>query len=165
MKQRITTLFANSVLALGLFGSATAGSLEDSRSAYQRGEYATAMRLSRPLAECGNAEAQTALGDMYVNGEGVPQDFAEAVAWYRKAAKQGHAFAQGDLGLMYAEGEGVPQDFVQAHLWLTLAVEHSGDDKFAHDAAVKYRDFIAAEMTPYQIADALRLAREWKPTK
>ena len=51
--------------------------------------------------------AQNNLGLMYANGEGVPEDDAEAVHWYRKAAKQGYADAQYNLGLMYDYGEGV----------------------------------------------------------
>ena len=47
---------------------------------------------------------------MYRNGEGVPQDYAQAVKWYRKAAEQGYANAQFNLGLMYTKVEGVPQD-------------------------------------------------------
>jgi TPR repeat protein len=58
---------------------------------------------------------------------------------------------------MYAEGQGVPQDNVQAYMWFTLAGT-------AGDAAnLKNRDLIAAKMTPDQIAEAQRLAREWKP--
>ena len=59
---------------------------------------------------------------MYRNGEGVPQDDAEAARWLRLAADQGHAEAQYNLGGMYAEGLGVPQDRVAAYMWLSLAV-------------------------------------------
>ena len=83
MKQRIKTLFAGGVLALALFNSAMAGPQEDGLAAYQRGDYATAMRLLRPFAEKGNAVAQFDLGVMYAsNGQGVQQDNAEAVKWY-----------------------------------------------------------------------------------
>jgi TPR repeat protein len=53
-------------------------------AAYNKGDYATAMREWRPLAEAGDASAQYNLGVMYANGEGVPEDDAEAVKWYRK---------------------------------------------------------------------------------
>jgi uncharacterized protein len=62
----------------GAAGSAVAGPLEDGEAAYQRGDYATAYRLELPLAQQGNADAQAMLGEMYGNGEGVPQDYAEA---------------------------------------------------------------------------------------
>ena len=60
---------------------------------------------------------------MYDEGEGVPQDDAEAVRWYRLAAEQGDATAQYNLGLMYDEGEGVPQDDAEAVRWYRLAAE------------------------------------------
>ena len=60
---------------------------------------------------------------MYDNGEGVPQDYAEAVKWYRLAAEQGDANAQYNLGLMYDNGQGVPQDYAEAVKWYRLAAE------------------------------------------
>ena len=57
-------------------------------------------------AEQGHASAQSNLGLMYDNGEGVPEDDAEAVRWYRLAAEQGLAEAQSNLGFMYDKGEG-----------------------------------------------------------
>jgi len=82
------TLTALLMLA-AIAGSAVAGPLEDGETAYNRGDYATALRLLRPLADQGNAAAQTKLGLMYENGYGVSQNFAEAVKWYRKAADAG----------------------------------------------------------------------------
>ncbi len=74
------------------------------KDAYLRGDYATALKEWRPLAEQGNAIAQNNLGLMYNNGEGVPQDYEEALRWYRLAAAQGNAIAQNNLGLKYAKG-------------------------------------------------------------
>ena len=108
----------------------------------------------------GHAAAQSKLGVMYTNGQGVPQDDGEAVKWFRAAAEQGHAGAQSNLGLMYREGRGVPH-YVQAHMWYNLAAsQSSGEDR---ETAAKNRDDIAKKMTPEQIAEAQRLAREWKP--
>src|SRR5258708_35749007 len=67
---------------------------EDGAAAYNRGDYATARRLWLPLAEGGNADAQTMLGIIYEGGHGVSQDYAAAVTWYRRAADQGHPDAQ-----------------------------------------------------------------------
>ena len=67
--------------------------------------------------------AQYNLGIMYYNGQGVPQDYAEAVKWYRLAADQGDAYAQYNLGVMYDNGEGVPQDYKEAVKWYRLAAE------------------------------------------
>ncbi len=131
-------------------------------AAFKRGDYATAIREWRPLAEQGDAKAQYGLGLMYNEGKHVPQDYAEAVRWYRKAAEQGYADAQYNLGIMYKNGRGVTQDFVQAHMWFNLAASSfpPGEDR---DQAVKNRDIIAEKMAPAQISEAQKLAREWKP--
>ncbi len=100
---------------------------------------------------------------MYDQGQGVPQDYAEAVRWYRKAAIQGFASAQSILGSMYGEGLGVTQDYVQAHMWLNLAASHESGDAQKRDSAV--RDEIAGYMTVEQVSEAQRLAGEWNPTK
>ena len=91
---------------------------------------------------------------MYRKGEGVPQDYAEAVKWYRLSAVQGIAYAQSNLGLMYRKGEGVPQDYVRAHMWANIAA--TGGDKYA----VKDRDLVADKMTQKQIAEAQKMARD-----
>ena len=93
---------------------------------------------------------------MYTIGQGVPQDYQEAVKWYRLAAEQGNASAQAGLGFMYSEGQGVVQDYILAHMWTNLAASQAGG------MVVKLRDQIATFMTPQQIAEAQRLAREWK---
>ena len=131
-------------------------------------DYAEAIRWYRRAADQGQAGAQQGaaaaqfnLGVMYHEGRGVPQDYAEAIRWYRRAADQGQAGAQFNLGLMYRDGQGVPQDYVPAHKWFNLAAARAtGNDneKFA-----KARDAVAAKMTADQIAEAQRLAREWKP--
>ena len=130
---------------------------DDAVAAYGSRDYETAMRLFRPFAEQGNADAQYNLGAMYDKGQGVPQDYAEAVKWYRMGAEQGDAFAQVVLGVRYGNGQGVPQDYVLAHMWLNLAVAQGNDD------AKAARDIVAKRMTSEQIAEAQRLAREWKP--
>ncbi len=89
MKRQITTLLAGGVLALALFGEAMAGPLEDFDAAYQHGDFAAAVQLLRPLADQGNALAQTSLGIMYAQGQGIPQDDVQALFWFRKAADQG----------------------------------------------------------------------------
>lgn len=130
---------------------------DDAKAAYDRGDYATAMRLWRPLAEQGRARAQFDLSVMYFKGLGVPQDYAAAVSWLRKAAEQGNAHAQHGLGAMYIRGYGVPQNYVQAHMWFNLAASQGNAN------AVKNRGIAAAKMTSAQISEAQRLAREWKP--
>ena len=90
--------------------TAWAGDFEEGFAAAQKGDFATALRLWKPLAEQGNADAQFNFGVMYANGKGVAQDYKKAVKWYTLAAEQGDASAQYHLGLMYANGKGVAQD-------------------------------------------------------
>jgi TPR repeat protein len=127
-------------------------------------DYAEAMKWYLKAANQGDADAQHSVGVHFDKGTGVPQDYAEAVKWYRKAADQGDARAQNNLGDMYAAGSGVPQDYVQAHKWYNLAVSrYPASETELRDAAAKNRDSIARNMTPEQIAEAQKLAREWKP--
>jgi TPR repeat protein len=142
--------------------AAVAGPIEDAGAAHDRGEFATALRLLRPLADHGVAEAQREIGFMYYNGEGVPQNYADAVKWYHLAADQGLAGAQHDLGVMYLKGQGVPQDYVLAHMWFNLAASLSPASKpDERDIAVNDRDLVASKMTAAQIAEAQKLARDW----
>jgi uncharacterized protein len=157
MNRTFKAAVAALILAVGFAGSAAAGPVEDAAAAYRKGDYATALGLIRPLAEEGNVAAQFNLGVMYQLSHGVPQDNEAAVSWYRKAAEQGLAEAQYNLGVMYANGEGVAQDYAAAHMWFNLAAASRNRN------AVKARDIVAAQLTPAQIAEAQKLAREWKP--
>src|SRR5690349_9664224 len=94
------------LIVCGAAAPAVAGPFEDGAAAYNKGDYGTALGLWQPLAEQGHARAQYNVGNMYDNGQGVPQDYATAVSWYQKAAKQGNAGAQGLLGVMYDKGQG-----------------------------------------------------------
>ncbi len=82
----------------------------------------------RARAEQGDVYAQYALGEMYQNGKGVTQDYAEAVRWYRKAARQEFPAAQLNLGLMYQRGKGVPQDDYEAFDWCMKAAKQGNAD-------------------------------------
>ena len=89
----------------------------------------------------------------------MPQDDAEAVRWYRLAAEQGYANAQYNLGVSYDDGLGVPQDNIEAHMWLNLAASRSsGADR---ERSVGVRDRVAERMTPADLSEAQRRAREW----
>jgi len=152
------------LMGVAAVGTAIAGPFEDGVAAYGRGDFAGAAKHFREAAEQGDAWGQALLGSMYNEGQGVPQDYAEAVTWYRKAAEQGNASAQFNLGFMYDNGQGVPQDYVRAHKWTNLAVSrYPASEKGRREKAVKNRDIIAAKMTPAQVAEAQKLAREWKP--
>ena len=116
------------MLILNACASVAAGQLEDAASAYTKGDYATALRLSRPLAAQGDVRAEVLLGAMYDRGRGVAQDDAEAAKWYRLAADQGLDVAQLELGVMYNIGQGVPKDYVLAYMWLNLAATQEDKD-------------------------------------
>ena len=151
-------MLRRTALALVLLVSLAAptwADFDEGLAAYKRGDYATALREWRPLAEQGDAKAQSFLSFMYSEGRGVPQDYAEAVKWWRKAAEQGLDEAQHMLGDMYKNGYGVPQNFIQAHLWLNLAAAQE------NEKARKIRDLVTKRMTPADLSKAQKLAREW----
>ena len=104
---------------------------EKGETAYQNGDYATALSELKPLANQGYDRAQFRLGWIYDMGYGVPEDDKHAVKWYTLAAEQGHDGAQFNLGWMYFYGEGVPekmnQRFPIALKWYTLAAEQGHD--------------------------------------
>ena len=145
------------VTFLSLASSLAYAGFDEGKAAYDRGDYTTAYKEFKVLAERGKSEAQYYLGIMYEYGRGVPEDDTEAVKWYRKAAEQGNRFAQLSLGIMYDFGTGVPQDYVMAHMWLNLAAAQGSS------GARTVRDKLAQQMTSAQIAEAQRLARESKP--
>jgi TPR repeat protein len=124
--------------------------------AYNRGDFKTALREWQPLAEQGDARAQFSYGLLHENGDGVLRDYAKARQWYEKAAAQGDAKAQLYLGLQYSFGQGVPMDVVEAYMWYSLAAGNGN----MH--APGYRNDLTRQMTPAQIAEGQKRAREWK---
>ncbi|MDH4083052.1 MAG: sel1 repeat family protein [Nitrospira sp.] len=145
----------------------------------------------RPMAEQGSAEDQYDLGLQYEKAR--PQDHREAVRWYRMAAMQRHAGAFYRLCALSDMGRGIPQDYQEALRWCRLAADHRyGAAMFliatyyekargvpkdvvqayqwynlaaanGHEDGAKWRDRLARDMTPTQIAHAQFLARHWKP--
>ena len=161
MKTKSLT-FLLSLTFLFLFsGSVFADDFQDAVDAYKRKDYKTAYKLFLPLAEQGDADAQYMLGFMYLRGDGVSQDYQEAVKWYRLSAEQGvrGARAQFHLGTFYEQGQGVPQDYVSAHMWWNIA----GSNGFK--SAVKNRNIVEKKMSKQQIEKAQEMARNWKPKK
>jgi TPR repeat protein len=96
---------------------------------------------------------------MYETGRGVPQSDTDAATWYRRAADQGEPWAQTNLGVKYARGQGVPQDYVTAYMWFYLSAAQGDQDAFRDLGAATQR------MTSAQIAEAQKLAHEWRPKK
>jgi uncharacterized protein len=128
--------------------------------------------LVKKAATKGNVTAQFSLGAMNypLFGFGAPGfdeskgNLPEALIWYRRAADQGDVDSQVALGIAYEGGIGVPQDYVEAHKWYNLAAARTKDADF-RAGYIKRRDDVALKMTPAQIAEAQKLARDWKPTK
>jgi Sel1 repeat len=127
----------------------------DAVAAYGKGDYTTVLRLIRPLADQGQADAQFNLGLMYYRGEGIPQNYVEAMRWCRLAADQGHAFAQSHLGTMYYKGHGVPQNFAEAAKWYRRA-DDQGDAFGQHNLGVMYHN---GEGLPQDYAEAAKWYR------
>jgi uncharacterized protein len=104
------------------------------------------------------------LGNCYFYGQGAPQDYTEAARWWREAVDS-QAGEDGEpqhsLGSLYANGQGVTQDYVLAHMWFNLSASKSaGEDQ---EQRAKARDDIAKMLSPQQLVEAQRMAREWRP--
>jgi TPR repeat protein len=166
------------IFAVGFAGPGAAGPFEDASAAAEKGDYAEALRLMRPLAEQGLATAQNYLGIMYEWGWGVPQNDAAAASWFRKAADQGDAHAQYNLGLMYRNGYGVSLDYSAALFWYRKAADQSNasaqialGDMYAFGYGVS-RDYAAAVSWYRKAADQgdaaaqsalAKMYRPWRP--
>jgi uncharacterized protein len=149
------------IMAVGLMGTelpgaAIAGPFEDAAAAHRKGDYSAAMRIIQPLAEQGNAVAQSIVGAMYRDGEGVPPNYAEALRWFRRAAEQGNDNAQTNLAFMYINGEGVPQNYDEALRWFRKAAEQ-GNDKAQLLLGTMYYN---AEGVQQNYAEALKWFRK-----
>jgi uncharacterized protein len=141
----------------------------------------------------GFTAAQFNLGQLYANGQGVPQDYVQARQWWEKAAAQGDANAQVSLGALYDNGQGVPKNYKTAVYWFRLSANqgnamaltnlglmYEGGNGVPQDVVLAqkwyilgaargdklgaaHRDALAKHMTPVQLFQAQQRAREWKP--
>jgi uncharacterized protein len=168
------------VMQMVIAGAANAAGAYEAQLAYDNGDFATALRIYRELADRGDANSQFALGRMYARGEGVPKDEAQARYWfglgreqskalksyntgdfetalriYRPLAEKGQALAEYILGLMYANGQGVAENYREALKWLQKAAEH-GEAKAQFSVGVIY--FKGLGMPPNH-AEALKWYR------
>jgi hypothetical protein len=121
MKSLVGSILLALALTIGV--AVQAQTFEYSSAAYKRNDYRTAFTGFKKLAEKGDASAQSMIGVMYRDGEGIPKDAQKAVFWFRKAAEQGEVLSQFELGHMYANGQGVPEDDHQAAAWYRKAAE------------------------------------------
>jgi TPR repeat protein len=147
-------------LALALPAALAATSEDDFRaglSAFNRGDFAAAMRLWRPLADADEARSQAGIGFMYHRGLGVKTDDVQAAIWLRKAAEQGQAEGQLMLGSLYFFGMGVPQSYPTAYAWCELAQDNGqAEAQICRDAALQ------SMKADEDLRDAFRMVREFR---
>jgi len=190
MVLRLTIAF---VLSIACLTTSAWADYQAGIDANNRGDYATALREWRPLAEQGFTAAQFNLGQLYANGQGVPQDYVQARQWWEKAAVQGDVEAATNLGTLYLNGQGGVQDDQKAVDWFRRSAIHGNaraltnlglmyergrgvpqDFVMAHKwyilgaangdkLGAELRDALAKRITPAQLFQAQQLAREWKP--
>ena len=113
-----------------LVATANAAPIDDAFAAHQRGDYAQALNILRPLAAQRNVRAQFSIGAMYDSGHGVTQDYQEALKWYRLAADQGNALAQYNIGASLYHAEGVTQNYQEALKWSRLAAAKGAEAQY-----------------------------------
>lgn len=130
--------------------------LQKAREACDRGDCKRFIEYVLPLAERGEPLAQFAIASFYSDRQSVPQDDKIAVKWYLKAAEQGHADSQYNLSLFHIYNRGGLSDLVQAHKWAILAARQGQKN------ATKARDLAASILPPAEIAEAIKLAEEFK---
>ena len=123
---------------------AYAGPYEDALVDFKAKNYSQAVSTLKPLASQGNANAQTMLGFMYHNGQGVPQNYVEAARLYKQAALQGDLQAQTSLGYLYEQGIGVPQSHKEAANWYLKATQ-SGYADAAYSLANLYENGLGVQ--------------------
>ena len=140
------------MLMLSFSHAAIADDFLNAISAAQRGDFATAIRLWKPIAEQGDADAQLNLGMMYYKGQGVAKDYKIAIKWLTRAAEQGNVAGQYLLGVMSELGEGLVQDYVKAYMWYNIAAM-GGNEDISFE-----RDILAKKMTSAQIAQSQEAA-------
>jgi hypothetical protein len=116
----------------------------------------------RSAASQGLAEAQNALGVIYVEGKAIPPNTKEAVNWYLRAAEQGHPVAQANLASMYRYGKGVKRDLIVAYKWYSIASQQflktNVGMRVASDIS---RRALEASMTPKDVERARSEANNW----
>jgi TPR repeat protein len=180
------------LLGLALSGNANADPVDDAEAAFRSYHFEEARTLLEPLAQSGNAEAQLRLGQIYVNGWGVGQDYVTSAKLFTAAAGAGNAEAQYELGKQWVEGRGVSQNDAEMVKWHTRSAKqgfhkalNAMGEMYAYGFGVKVNyveaykwyslaikagdknqlpalEYLIARMTPEQISDAKELASEWK---
>ncbi len=119
--------------------------------------YSALLGDPRTQAESGDADAQFKLGNMYLFGQGMPQDEETAASWYQKAAQQGHREAMLTLGLLLQSGRGVSRSLPEAYVWFSLAADQQDP------AGTRWRDTLAASLSPSELIEARKRITALQP--
>lgn len=139
-----------------------ANSYEVGVRSFERGDFRAAFNIWRPLAEQGDVQAQGGLGLLYLYGNGVKQDYAEAAKWLLKAAEQGNPGAQLSLAMLYASGLGVQQNLIEGYKWLTiLESNEAGMGDMEQPMISDARELLNNQMASEQIEEAKEIAKVW----
>src|SRR5215475_12604318 len=155
-------------LILSTFAGTTHAGTDDDEfsrglTAFNTGDYETALQVWRPLAEKNEPRSLAGIGFMYHRGMGVRADDREAATWLLRAAERGQAEGQLMLGILFYYGRGVPQSYVQAYAWCELAETNgNGDATLCRDAALEAipdADREKAFRLVVELRDRQRLAR------
>lgn len=155
-----------------------------------RRDFAAAQKIFTPLAEAGDVAAQVNLGNLYMKGLGVEQNYPLALRWYRAAAEQGERMAQTKLGILHYFGLGTDKNSAEAARWFKKAAGqgeiraqsilgslYASGDGVAKDLALAFywytmaeeqgdaeaakgRQSLEEELSPGQRDEALRLMAE-----
>ena len=151
------------IIALSWAFAAHAG-FQEAVQAYHAGDYDTAMKEYQDLAAQGDSRGQFGIGYMHHYGRGVPKNPVEAVKWFRVSANNGNVPARQYLAIILHKGDGVEKDVVAAHMWYALYMKDAPNDR---DRAYIKETMTKMErrMTPEQIAQAKKMAADWKPEK
>lgn len=142
-------------VAFNVAAPAWGAPIDDALAAYAGGNYAAAMTVAKPLAEAGDARAQTLVGRMIHLGQGTVSDDPLAQVWFLKAARQGNAEAQLATAKLYELGEGINQNMGEAYAWAATAAQLGLAD------AVTYRDTVATYISGTELAQAKRDAAKY----
>lgn len=123
---------------------------------YDVDEFLQAKQWFSKSAAQGYPNAKKKLGMMYYKGQGVPRQLSVAFQWFKQAAEQGVADAQNNLALMYFKGEGITKDFILSYQWVSLAAAQGNQE------ARRAKEFFTTKITPAQLSEGERLAKEWE---
>ena len=146
----LRTILLAFALSVATVAPASAQDPARGAAAYQRGDFAAALREFLPMADRGHGNVQIIVGDIYWR----LKDYVRGARYFRMAAEQGIDLAQEKLGVFYIVGRGVPRDWVLGYMWTNLAAAQGNDD------AIQRLTEITELMSEGEVVEAQRLSRQ-----